>query len=222
MIADRLRTGIIDGSYPLGELLSEKSLALTFGVSKSPVREALLQLQAIGLVQILPQRGGLVFKPDAEQVRELCEVRLELEQAGLRFSMQRDRAQLAALLASIVDDMRVCFDLKKPVAYQQLDNSFHNSFFVYCGNSLLAKAYEAINPRVAALRTHLSTPEPYLLKRSLEEHGLMVDLVKNNDLGTALQLLREHISRTQEVHSRAVGDAKFGSGKRPRRRRAGA
>ncbi|MCK1589087.1 GntR family transcriptional regulator [Bradyrhizobium sp. 169] len=221
-VVDRLRSRIIDGSIPLGSMLSEKSLAESYGVSKTPVREALVQLQAVGLVTILPQRGGLVFQPSADQVRELCEVRLELESAGLRFSIERNNAKLVELLASIVTDMEECFDVKNPRTYQQLDNAFHNAFFVNCGNSLLAKAYEAINPRISALRTHLSTPQIYLLKRSLEEHRLMVDLVRDGDQPTALQLLREHIRRTQEFHSRAIlkpealeGSSQRGSHKKP-------
>src|SRR5262245_51594780 len=103
-VYDRILQSIIDGTIALGSLLSEKVLAEGFGVSKTPVREALVQLQAIGLVEILPQRGGRVFQPSTEQVRELCEIRTELECAGLRLSMERNRAGLAALLEEIVRD----------------------------------------------------------------------------------------------------------------------
>lgn len=211
-VVDRLLSEIVEGVIPLGSLLSEKVLAESYGMSKTPVREALVQLQSMGLVHILPQRGGRVFSPDAEQVRELCEVRLELESTGLRLSMSRGREPLAALLRGIVAEMNECFDLSHPAAYQRLDYAFHLALFTYCGNTLLGEAYELFGARISALRTHLSSPQAYLLKRSLEEHRMMVDLVEANDLRTALQLLGEHISRTRECQSRALdGDGSAGA-----------
>lgn len=206
VVAEKLRSAIIDGSIPLGSLLSEKVLAEGFGVSKTPVREALVQLQTIGLVQILPQRGGRVFKPDPEQVREICEVRLELESIALRLSMQRNRLELDALLASVVQNMEEVFDISDPLPYQHLDTTFHNALFVHCGNVLLHNAYDLFNARISALRTNLSTPHPYLLQRSLEEHEWLLELVRRDDLKSALILLEEHITRTRQFHLQTLED----------------
>jgi DNA-binding GntR family transcriptional regulator len=200
MVAERIRASIIDGSIPLGALLSEKVLAERFNVSKTPVREALVQLTSIGLVDILPQRGGLVFRPDENQVRELCEVRSELESVALRLSMQRDQLALAELLDAIVRDMEEAFSVEEPKSYQLLDASFHNALFTYCGNGLLSDAYGLFNARISALRTHLSTPHPYLLQRSLEEHRWLSKLVRRGDKKSASSLLDEHIARTREFH----------------------
>lgn len=200
-VAERLRERIIDGSIPLGSMLSEKVLAESWGVSKTPVREALVQLQAIGLVTILPQRGGLVFRPDAERVRELCEVRLELESCGMRYSMERQRSEFAKRLTSIVSSMRDSFKDGDFIRYQRLDNLFHAAFFEHCGNSLLLDAYETFYPRICALRTHLATPNVARLNRSMDEHALMMDLVKSGDQHQSLDVLRQHITQTQ-FHSR--------------------
>ncbi len=204
MVAERLRASIIDGTIPLGSLLSEKVLAEGYGVSKTPVREALVQLQSLGLVEILPQRGGRVFTPDVHQVGEICEMRLNLESFGLRLSMERDRARLEALMAAIVQDMEDAFDLENPAHYQTLDASFHNAFFTYCGNGLLHAAYDLFNARISALRTHLSTQHPYLLQRSLEEHRWLLELVRRDDLKSALILLEEHIARTRQFQIQSL------------------
>lgn len=201
VVAERLKARIMDGSIPLGSLLSEKTLAESFGVSKTPVREALVQLQAIGLVTILPQRGGRVFSPDVEQVRELLEVRHELEAAGLRLSMERNAKKFAELLSSVVSDMEECFDFNNPEPYLKLGDTFHDALFVYCGNSLLARAYQTFAPRISALKKHLSPSQIYILKRSLEEHQLIRDLVADGDQATALRLLREHV---MELHRSAI------------------
>jgi DNA-binding GntR family transcriptional regulator len=184
-------------------MLSEKVLAERLCVSKTPVREALVQLQGLGLVTILPQRGGKVFIPTAEQVRQLCELRLILESSALRLSMQRERKGLLGGLRQVVARMERAFDAEKPTAYHALDSDFHETFFLYCGNELLRAQYLALNPKICALRTHLSLSS-YLLNRSLEEHRLLIELVAANDLNSVLQLLSEHITRTFEWHSKAI------------------
>jgi DNA-binding GntR family transcriptional regulator len=77
------RTGVVlldcPGAVELSSPLSEKQVTELLGTSKTPVREAFAHLQSLGLIEVIPQKGGLVFRPKAEQVRDLCEVRLELE-----------------------------------------------------------------------------------------------------------------------------------------------
>lgn len=201
IVAERLRNSIVDGTIELGTLLSEKVLGEQYGTSKTPVREAIAQLQAQGLVEVLPQRGWIVFQPDVEQVRELCEVRLELELIAFRLSMERNRDAFEQSLTAIVKKMGAVYDVERPLAYQRLDNAFHQAFFDHCGNSLLVKAYALFSPRIGALRTHLSTPQPSLLERSLSEHRELARLVKKGDRKRALEILRKHIDRTQERHS---------------------
>jgi DNA-binding GntR family transcriptional regulator len=213
IVLERLRTGIIEGTIELGSLLSEKQMAEFLGTSKTPVREAFAQLQSLGLMEVLPQKGGIVFRPSIDQVRELCEVRLELEVSGLRHSIERNRGALSERLSDVVSKMEGAYDVANPLAYQRLDNKFHCSFFDYCGNSLLADAYDLFYPRICALRTHLSSPQPQLLSRSFEEHKMMQRLVKRGDLGRAILLLKAHITRTRDCHSRILNDPQLVAGK---------
>lgn len=207
MVVGRLRDSIIDGSIELGSLLSEKVLAEHFGTSKTPVREAIVQLQSLGLVEVLPQRGGVVFKPSMDQVRELCEVRIELEGAAFRLALEKNQATFAEALGEIAANMARVYDVKKPLAYQRLDNVFHECFFQHCGNALFAKAYGLFSPRICALRTQLSMPEPKLLERSLAEHKKLAGCAKKGDLATATEILTAHINRTREFHSRILAEA---------------
>lgn len=207
LVAERLRAAIIDGTIELGSLLSEKTLGEKFGTSKTPVREAIVQLQSLGLVEVLPQRGGIVFRPTLEQVRELCEVRLALEVVAFRHSMERNPAAFAESLTDIVRKMGEVYDVKKALAYQRLDNAFHFCFFEHCGNSLLAQAYELFSPRICALRTHLSTPQPGLLDQSLKEHKTLARFAKKGDVEAAVRMLKAHINRTRDAHSRLLVEA---------------
>lgn len=206
MVAERLRSSIIDGSIELGSLLSEKVLAEQFGTSKTPVREAIVQLQSLGLVEVLPQRGGIVFRPTVDQVREICEVRLELEVIAFKLAMERNHDAFEQALTRIVTEMSKVYDVSDSHAYQRLDIEFHSCFFRYCGNSLLAQAYELFAPRISALRTHLSTPQPMLLNRSLGEHKRFLKFAKTGDVESAIELLKAHINRTRESHSRFLSE----------------
>jgi DNA-binding GntR family transcriptional regulator len=204
MAVERLRDAIIEGKIELGSHLSEKQISDWLGISKAPVREAFAHLQSLGLIEVLPQRGGIVFRPSLEQVRELCEVRLELEVIALRQSIERNGKAFTEQLGEVVERMVGVYDVTHPSAYQQLDNEFHYSFFVHCGNSLLAKAYDLFNPRICALRTHLSTPQAYLLNRSFEEHKMLFEFVRRGDVQSSVLMLKEHINRTRECHSRVL------------------
>lgn len=214
MVTEKLLQSIVDGTIKLGSLLSEKQMAETFGTSKTPVREAFAHLQTLGLMEVIPQKGGIVFSPDVEQVRELCEIRQELEVTGLKFSMEKNRAAFTAHLAGVVQKMIEVFDVEHPIPYQRLDNDFHYSFFLYCGNSMLMKVYDSFSPRICALRTYLSTPQVYLLNRSFEEHKAMLEFIKQGDVNSTVLMLREHIIRTRECHSRVLMEAEASAQRR--------
>src|SRR5512133_2552962 len=88
---EKIRQLIVSGEFPLGEQLSEASLAAQLGISKTPVREALLRLRADGLIDIQPQRGTFVFSLTPQQVDEICRFREFVEVAALGAAMQARR-----------------------------------------------------------------------------------------------------------------------------------
>jgi DNA-binding GntR family transcriptional regulator len=203
-IVTELEQLIVSGSIPLGSMLTENGTAERFGTSKTPVREAFLQLQAMGLVSVLPQKGVIVFRPTTEQVRELCELRLELEDAALRKSFERDRDGLVKEMSAVVEKMEDAFNRGRLQPYQVEDNNFHLSFFRHSGNTLLLEAYGFFLPRIRALRTNLSTPDPFLLKKSFAEHRQMLKLLRRGEVESVAEVLRQHIGRTQEFHTKRL------------------
>src|SRR3546814_2324752 len=100
LAVDEIRGRIVRGELGLGAPLSENALALELGVSKTPIREALLQLKMEGLVSIQPQRGSFVFDMTVEEIRQLGELRATLEVTALELAMQRNRAALVGALRS--------------------------------------------------------------------------------------------------------------------------
>src|SRR5215471_16172183 len=102
----RLRQGIIDGEFALGAPISEETVAQSFGVSRTPVREALNQLQAQGLVVIRPQVGSFVFTPSAADISALCTFRIIIEPRAAELAYRRDRAATVAAMEAAVADMK--------------------------------------------------------------------------------------------------------------------
>jgi DNA-binding GntR family transcriptional regulator len=106
LVVDELRTRIIDGRLRLGEALSENTLAAELGISKTPVREALLQLKLERLVDVSPQRGTYVFRLAADEVVMISELREILETAAARGAVERSHGALVARMSEIYSAMR--------------------------------------------------------------------------------------------------------------------
>jgi DNA-binding GntR family transcriptional regulator len=199
MVADEVRTRIIDGRIRLGAGLSENSLAAELGISKTPVREALLQLKQEGLVQVQPQRGTYVFRLEAEQVIMISELREVLELAAMKAALARNAEALHARLEQIYTEMRKAYEDDDRVAYRKLDGAYHETVIELCGNDYIRNAYRQIAFCVAALRSRLST-EAQLNKASIADHREMLRLVKARDSTTLLKLLRTHINGTRDSY----------------------
>jgi DNA-binding GntR family transcriptional regulator len=207
LAVEKLRDAITDGRIPFGTLLSEKTIAGLYGTSKTPIREAFVELRSLGLVEVIPQRGCLVVQPTAEQVRELCEFRLELESAALRFSMQRNRRLLLETLTATLERMADAPVSGAGDSYHHLDDLFHKAFFVACGNALLSATYSSLSARIQALRANLQTPSEFLLSVSKSEHRQIVDTIAADDINGALATLAAHITRVSDAYTALLDSA---------------
>lgn len=199
MVADEVRTRIIDGRIGLGAGLSENGLAAELGISKTPVREALLQLKQEGLVQVQPQRGTYVFRLEAEQVTQISELRDVLEIAAVKAALARNPGLLAERMGEIYAEMRDAYEADDRVAYRKLDSAYHETMVELCGNDYIRNAYRQISFCIAALRSRLSN-EAQLNKLSIADHREILRLVKAHDMQALKKLLRSHIEQTKRSY----------------------
>ena len=132
IVAARLRQAIIDGEFALGQMISEETLAESFGVSRTPVRDALTLLQTTGLVEVRPKRGSFVFRPTEEDVIKVCEYRVLLEVHAARQSSERNRDLLLADLRRVYNEMQQAFAADDTVRYGRCDTEFHQVLFLHC------------------------------------------------------------------------------------------
>ena len=196
---EQIRARIVDGTLALGEAISETSLAASLQVSKTPVREALQELKREGLVQIFPKRGTFVFEASPELVRELSDFRLVLETAALERAMAQAWGRLVDHLEPIVADMAEAIVSADLPRYRRLDASLHRGIIAHCGNAFLRDAHAAIEFRVQALRTRLSTAAENN-DRTMGEHQALIAAIADRDAAGALDILRHHILQTRESY----------------------
>jgi len=200
----RLRQAIIDGEFALGAPISEEMVAQSFGVSRTPVREALNQLQAQGLVVIRPQVGSYVFTPSAADISALCTFRIIIEPKAAELAYRHDRAATIAAMEEAIADMRQSLTEKDNVAYGRADSALHDAFFAHCDNHYLVESYQLVSGRVAALRTNLSSPIDVRTPASFDEHRRLLRWFERGDLTAFETLLTQHISNSGKTYARAL------------------
>jgi DNA-binding GntR family transcriptional regulator len=208
MVADEVRTRIIDGRIALGAGLSENSLAAELGISKTPVREALLQLKQEGLVEVQPQRGTYVFRMAAEQVVMISELREILELAAIKAAIARNHETLTDRMGSLYAAMRAAYEVDDQLAYRKLDGAYHETIVELSGNPYIRSAYAQIGFCIQALRSRLST-QAQLNRRSIGDHREMLKLVKARDVPALQKLLRTHINETKQSYLDVLESAEF-------------
>ena len=194
-----LRTRIIDGRLQLGEALSENALAAELGISKTPVREALLQLKLEKLVDVLPQRGTYVFRMAPDQVAMISELREILETSAVAAAMARNHAALVERMSAVFEDMSAAFERGDNAAYRVLDGEFHQAMIELAGNPYLGDAYAQVGFRTQALRARLSD-EAGLNRISFQDHREMLKLIKARELAPLQTLIRAHINQTRQMY----------------------
>jgi DNA-binding GntR family transcriptional regulator len=201
---EQIRGLIVRGDFQLGEALSETALATALGVSKTPIREALLRLKADGLVDVQPQRGTFVFRMSVTEVEALSEFRDVLEIAALRLGMCRGPKVLGGTLKRIVADMSAALAADQAAKYCELDESFHDSIIARCGNHHVVRSYAPVAVRMQALRYRLAR-YPSLNTDSLRQHRMIAQMVDRGLRAKAEQVLKQHIAQTVQDYATTLG-----------------
>lgn len=194
--SDALRREIEDdieqGRLSPGDKLDEQTLAERFEVSRTPAREALLQLAAAGIVRLVPRQGAVVSSVSPQLAIGMVEVltALEAEAAGLaaRRMSSTEKAQLAKLhLVSQAAVKR----LDSP-AYIKNNAAFHAAIYEGSRNEFLAEQIRATRLRMRFYHRS-SLYQPARLKASFQEHAHVLEAIKIGDDAQAQHLMREHI-----------------------------
>lgn len=203
-VAQRLRGAIIDGEFKLGEMIPEETLASGFGVSRTPVREALNQLQLLGLVVIRPQRGSYVFEPSEDDISDICEFRCVVEPRAAELAYAYDKAQTLQALQGAIQAMEQAMQERDSVRYGRADTQLHEAFFQHCGNPYLQAAYANAAAKIATLRTHLSAPADVLHPKGFDQHSALLQHFSEGNFEAFEKLMKVHVTGTRDNYLRTL------------------
>ena len=189
-VYDHLRQLMSGGEIQPGAFLNQDELAAGLGVSRTPLRDALLQLEAEGFVAILPRRGVRVEPLTREDIRHLYEVVGALEGAALLAAFPRiGEAELTAL-HRLNDEMKEAVLADDFDRYYDRNLAFHDVFLDRCGNDRLVRLVRSHKQRLYDWPRRRGLVREWEM-RSLEEHGTFLRLVAEGDAQGAADHLRD-------------------------------
>ena len=188
-IRDALVRRIVTGELEPGSRLVETRIAEEYGTSQAPVREALRELEAIGMVETRPRRGTFVRHFIQQTLRESYVVRAALEETATRLAIPAGTLPFTALEAD-VEAMREAARLGDPQAVGAASVAFHRHIIDAAGNDLLKHAWESLQIEARTAVTLLAV-EPNLAEVA-EEHDELLNVLRSGNLDTACQLTRDH------------------------------
>jgi len=199
-VTDRLRALIADGTLESGAALSEVALADEFEVSRTPVREALKQLQTEGLVTIRPRVGTFVTRPSRREINELFQLKELLEGAAARLLAQRGDVPEIAALRENVRRADAAVEAGDVESYAALVDEFHDLIMRGADNHKLAQHYRTMMNQLAySRRVQTSLSRPGRLVESDAEHHRVLELIVAKDGITAERVMREHVRASQQA-----------------------
>ncbi|MET9353968.1 GntR family transcriptional regulator [Streptomyces sp. NPDC006617] len=187
-VLEGIKHRILTGRLRPGQPLVETELAAQFGMSKTPVREALKTLAGTGLVVMNQYKGVTVRMVDADMAREVYDVRLLLEPEALKRAVQRNASLDAA------SDALTKADGATDTAERSLANrEFHRALYLPCGNPLLSRMLDEVRDQAALVSAVAWAASPSW-EREAEEHREILRLALDGDADGAARALHAHIA----------------------------
>lgn len=192
-IVERLREDILAGRLPPGWRLVEWELTSRFAVSRGPVREALRRLAAEGLIEHLPHRGAWVRRLSAREIRELFQIRVEMESLAARLAAEADdperRQRFAEAIRPIFEDSP-----RRWPGYLTENAAFHQAIMALADNLQLSDLAMRLHlPLIMAQVGDILTPN--VLEASVREHRAVARAILERDADAAAALMRAHLER---------------------------
>jgi DNA-binding GntR family transcriptional regulator len=194
-VRDSIYTAITSGRLDPGARLREIPLSLHFGVSTTPVREALRRLESEGLVQVQPRRGAVVTALEDGVVSDLYDLRLILETAAARRAASApdlDFAEVYALMATLEG---LANSGSEP-EFADVDVRLHRAIHDLGGNRELADTAERVHRRIQAVRVRSSVPGR--LRIAQDQHAAIVEALRTRDPDLVEEAVRRHIESAKE------------------------
>ena len=194
-----IREGILNGKYKEHDELREITLGSELGVSRTPVREALRQLELEGLVEILPNRGAYVRGINEEDVFEIYSIRSLLEGLAARWAAEHITKEQLDELEEVIflSEYHMKKEEENVELMAQYDSRFHEILYEASGSRFLSKVLKEYHEYVKLARK-MSVQSPDRARKSVREHKQILIAIQEKDPDMAEQLANEHIRHVMQ------------------------
>jgi DNA-binding GntR family transcriptional regulator len=197
---EHVKTRLLDGSYRDGSLLSEGTIAQELQISRTPVREAFLQLEGEGMLELYPKRGALVVPVTAAEVADVFDARLALERHCLVKLAGALPPGLPGELDEILDRQRAHLAAGDRAAFGAADRELHRAWIAAGGNRLLLGLYDQLRDRQQRITARMLARDGAARSRELlGEHEEIVAALTRGDGEGAATALERHLSAARAV-----------------------
>ena len=197
-VHEKLRRAIITGELPAGERLVESRLAQTFGISRTPVREAIHKLEREGLLQRDPKGGFFVMGLTRADIEETFGIRSVLESYAARLAALHHREEDLVPLENKLLEYETALEAGDLAALPKINTEFHELLYALSRSPRLVKMIDDLKTYIFRFRYVILKVEE-MARISSADHRLMLDGIRERDENKVSALVREHILRGREI-----------------------
>lgn len=195
---ERLRDSILNGYLQAGNIYIETNLAHELGISRTPVREALLRLASQGLVSFIPRKGVQISHFTVQDIDEVFEMRKAIEIASVEKLSQRAKViDFSEADKALSDQTEAVKNLDKH-AFLAADRRFHAAFAKLTGNRLFALALENLRDKIYVMSSEALTKKGRM-KEVMEEHEKILKLIRQGRLVEVKHAMTLHLDRSRQA-----------------------
>lgn len=197
MAYNALRDSILSNTLTSGTIYNEKSLAQQLGISRTPVREALLELSSQGLIEFLPRKGVVVNSFTSQDINEIFELRQIMETHAFKMACTRSpRIDLSEMEKCVETQRRIAMKSGDISEFMEIDRAFHMAFARQTGNRRLIAIMDNIRDILHIMGSYALVVEGRMNQVVLE-HEKILNAVKAGDVETTLTLLADHLKQSK-------------------------
>lgn len=190
-----VKSRILTGEFAGGDLISEGEVAAALDMSRTPVREAFLRLEAEGLLRLYPKRGALIVPVSPDEIREVMEARLLFEQFAVDKVIRLGAATCKDTynrLAAELKNQRKASSAGQLAEFLESDRAFHTITIEDTNNSILAGFYGSLRDRQMRMIGESTVRDSQRLATIIDEHRVIAEAIRDGNLPAALSAVQTH------------------------------
>jgi DNA-binding GntR family transcriptional regulator len=196
---EKIKYRLLNNDYPPGSFLSERQLAESLGMSKTPVKAALERLESEGFITVSPQQGIVVRELSVREIADLYEIRAALESYTLRALAGKLTAEQVALVKENLRAYAALRNTGRVADGVELDAAFHTQFVEFLGNGEILRVVTQLREKMQRVVTQVFRLSPTRIDTSYDEHAAIAAAVIGGDGTRAAELIVRHLELGKQL-----------------------